>query len=350
MPLPHIFYSESFLNHQTLGHPESPERLKSILKTLDNHNVLSRLSSSQPAEIDLKTLYTLHPREHVEHIKSFSKTAGNGQRIDEDTVVSEGSYQAAIQAAGSSIEMIDRLLKDKCQNVFSFVRPPGHHAMPDHTMGFCLFNNIALAARYAIDNYGLERILILDWDAHHGNATEHMFYEESEVLFVSWHQDPNWPGTGAIDDIGSEKGVGYNINIPLPIGYGKHSLLKTFDELIVPISNIYKPQLILVSAGYDSHYADPLTQMGATANVFGVLTEKVMQLADRWCDGRVGFMLEGGYHLSGLSYSVLSTVLTLINEQATAVDEPTIESDDCDESQLNELIVTIKQTQPLFKI
>lgn len=351
MPQPLLFYSAQFLEHQTAGHPESPDRLRHILNTLDQADLFSRLPRKEPDPIDLALLYRLHDPEYVHMLERFSREAGEvGQRIDEDTVVSTGTYPAALKAAGAAVDMTRAILDGPYTTAFSLVRPPGHHAMPTHTMGFCMFNNVALAALYALEVMRLKRVLILDWDAHHGNATEHMFYQDPRVLFVSWHQHLNWPGTGAVTDMGVGAGYGYNVNIPLPRGSDNGDYLTSFETLVTPLAARFQPELILVSAGYDAHHADLLSHMGLNATGFSLLTEQVMKLADRHCSGRAGFILEGGYHTHALALSVLGSFQTLMQEQAVPVKEPFMSPTPVvTHETLHELLAQISQLQPLLR-
>jgi acetoin utilization deacetylase AcuC-like enzyme len=348
MSRPLLFYSEDALKHQTLGHPESPLRLESILRRLRDVRLWQDLPHRVPQPIAQTTLLGIHDAAYVHLLERFCSSAGEGQRIDENTVVSEGSYRAALLAGGAAVEMVDAMLAGECQTAFSLMRPPGHHAMPAHTMGFCLFNNIALAARRALEQ-GLQRVLILDWDAHHGNATEHMFYKDPRVLTVSWHQTPNWPGTGAMEDMGNGPGYGTNVNLPMPKGYGNTEYLRTFQEIIVPLADAYKPELILVSAGYDAHLADLLTDMGLTAGGFSALTEEVMKLAERWTKGKAGFILEGGYNVSALAASVEGTLQTLVQEQIVIPEEPFLPLNiNNNPDKVTQMIDKIKMIQPLL--
>ena len=201
MKPPFLFYSRDFLDHLTAGHPESPERIRSVLQGLDTHHLLSKLKQVEPPKLADALLYRIHSPHYIQRFAQFSAQAGQGQRIDEDTVVSTGSYPAAQKAAGAAVSMVDALLSGQCDTAFALVRPPGHHAMPHYLMGFCFFNNIALAALHAIEQHQLTRVAIIDWDAHHGNGAEAIFYNDPRVFTVSWHQDPNWPGTGHIDEV-----------------------------------------------------------------------------------------------------------------------------------------------------
>lgn len=352
MTKPLLFFSEACLAHHDPAHPdphpESPLRLKSIISRLEQHGLWHILPRQTPHPITRDVLLSLHDPAYVEMLERFCTSAGKGRRIDENTLVSEGSWQAALLAAGAAVEMVDALLEDKAQTAFCLIRPPGHHAMPTHTMGFCLFNNIALAARRALEQ-GVKRILILDWDAHHGNATEHMFYQEPRVLFISWHQFPSWPGTGAMEALGAGAGYGTNVNIPMPLKYGDREYLRTFAELVIPLADAYKPELILVSAGYDAHHADLITDMGLTASGYAQLTEEVMKLAHRWTGGKVGFVLEGGYHLTALAACVEGTLDTLLQEQSVVPEEPfTPLALEYDPQILTELIEKIRLIQPLL--
>lgn len=349
MKSPWIYYSDTYLNHQTDGHPESPERLKRILWQLDQSNLWKHLHRETPRAIDRDILLRLHSETYLHELEAFCKASGSGRRIDEDTIASQGTFAAAMEAAGSAIEMTDALLSDRCDTAFSFVRPPGHHAMPSHTMGFCFFNNVALAAIYAIERLGLKRVAILDWDAHHGNGTEHMFYADPRVLFVSWHQDPNWPGTGAITDIGEGAGIGFNINIPLPKGSGDQVFLNTYQTLVAPALAKFKPELILISAGYDAHHADILTQMGLTATGFGQLTEEILKQAEALCHGKVGFLLEGGYNVHALANSVASTLETVLHQEARPFAESLGQAPETDPAMLGPIITQIKTVQTLLK-
>jgi len=241
--------------------------------------------------------------------------AGGGW-LDPDTVVSPGSYKAALYAAGANLVAVEAILAGQATAAFCLVRPPGHHACPERAMGFCLFNNIAVAARYAQDKHGLERILIADFDAHHGNGTQEAFYEDDRVLYFSTHQYPLYPGTGDWDETGAGPGRGFTVNVPLPPGTGDDGCLRAYEEILLPIARRYRPQLILVSAGYDAHWADPLTSMNLSITGYGRLAALLKSLADEVCSGRLVFTLEGGYHLDVLSYGILATLRSLAGDTA----------------------------------
>ena len=320
MKAPWLFYSRDFLGHLTAGHPESPERLHQILQSLDQRGLLSQLTQVEPQRLNEDFIYRIHSPHYVNRFAHFSAQAGQGQRIDEDTVVSTGSFPAAQKAAGAAVDMVDALLSDRCDTAFGLVRPPGHHAMPHYLMGFCFFNNIALAALHALEQHQLTRVAILDWDAHHGNGAEAIFYMDPRVFTVSWHQDPNWPGTGHINDAGAGVGLGFNLNIPLPKHAGLPAFLSSFEQVVAPALRDYQPQLILVAAGYDAHHADVLTEMNMDASGFAQLTAAIMDLSTK-LGCKTGFLLEGGYHLEALSNSVAATLDTLLHQEARPFSE-----------------------------
>lgn len=349
MKTPWLFYTDSFLGHQTGGHPESPERLRAILRQLEASDLRRHLIEKTPRPVERALLERLHAPDYLDGLAAFCLGSGSGRRVDEDTIASTGSYTAALDAAGAAVDMTEALLSDACDTAFSLVRPPGHHAMPQHTMGFCFFNNVALAALWALERGGLERVAILDWDAHHGNGTEHIFYRDPRVLFVSWHQDPNWPHTGHVDDIGEGPGRGYNLNIPLPKGSGDAAFLSTYQTLVAPALEKFRPQLILVSAGYDAHHADILTEMGLTATGFGQLTEAVMRSAETLCGGKAGFLLEGGYHVQALANSAAATLETLLQQQARPFAEQLGLPPAARDAALERLIERIQTIQPLLQ-
>lgn len=348
MKTPFLFYSRDFLNHLTAGHPESPERLRTILNRLDEYQILSKLQQVEPTQLENTLLYRIHSPHYVQRFAQFSAQAGQGQRIDEDTVVSTGSYPAAQKAAGAAVDMVNALLDDQCDTAFALVRPPGHHAMPHYLMGFCFFNNIALAALHGIEQHQLTRIAILDWDAHHGNGAEAIFYNDPRVYTLSWHQDPNWPGTGPIEATGAGPGKGFNLNIPLPKGSGRTAFLETFQALVAPVLRDYGPQLILVAAGYDAHHADTLTEMGMDASDFAELTAAILSLSHE-INCKTGFLLEGGYHLEALSNSVTATLMTLLHQEAKPFKESFLTQSRHPEPSVTSLITKIQAQHPYFQ-
>lgn len=298
--------SRIFLEHETGDHPERPARLEAILRYLERTGRLDDRRLVEPDPADEETIALVHDRAYIEELRAFA--ARGGGWLDADTVVSPRSFDVARLAVGAAVTAVELVLRSEAPRAFALVRPPGHHAEPDRGMGFCLFNNIAVAAAWALQRHGLERVAIIDWDVHHGNGTQAAFYRTDRVLFVSIHQWPLYPGTGRADEIGEGQGRGYTLNIPLPPRSDDAAYLRAFDEQIEPRVRAYRPQLLLVSAGYDAHYADPLAAMAVTEQGFGAMAGRVLAWAREWCDGRLVLVLEGGYNLSALASSVAATL------------------------------------------
>jgi acetoin utilization deacetylase AcuC-like enzyme len=232
--------------------------------------------------------------------------------LDQDTATSERSYEAALLAAGAVIEGVDLLVDGTIDNGFALVRPPGHHAERDRSMGFCLFNNVAVAAFHATNSHGLERVMIIDWDLHHGNGTQFSFYNSDEVLYLSTHQYPYYPGTGGLQEVGIDQGEGYTVNVPLPGGFSDTDYAAIFNDIVIPVGKAYKPELILVSAGFDIYHGDPLGSMSVGPAGFAYMTRALVELAEEICDGRLLVTLEGGYNLKGQRDGALAVLSELL--------------------------------------
>ena len=295
------------LRHDTGAHPERIERMVAIERELSAHDWLGFERVTSPA-IDRALLETVHPAEYVASIERAC--AKGGGFLDLDTVVSSDSFEAALHAAGGAVHMVERLLDGTAPYGFSAHRPPGHHATRARAMGFCLFNNVAVAARYALDARGLERVMILDWDVHHGNGTNDIFHESDEVLFVSVHQHPLYPGTGPAGDVGSGKGRGFTVNLPVRPGADDRVFCSLVDRVAVPLAREFEPQLVLISAGYDAHFADPLGQCGVTEEGYAAMTRSMRWVGEE-LEAPVGCVLEGGYALDALARSVAATLAAL---------------------------------------
>ena len=302
-----IFTDPLFMEHDPgFGHPESPDRLQVIYEMLEQPEQRDRYLRPACPPADDETLALNHTKPHIQRVVATDgKTFAS---LDPDTSTSPQSHAAARRAAGATVEAVRMVTSGEADNAFALVRPPGHHAEGDHTSGFCLFNNIAIAAHYAIKHLGLERILIVDWDLHHGNGTQHSFYDTDQVLYFSSHQYPYFPGTGSLGETGIGAGEGYTINVPLPGGQDDQAYARIFNELLIPVARAYKPELILVSAGFDISLGDPLGLMSVSNDGFAYLTGVLQTLADELCQGRLVLTLEGGYDLDGLSSGV-ATVL-----------------------------------------
>jgi acetoin utilization deacetylase AcuC-like enzyme len=307
MVAPVLFHHPSSLEHDTGGHPESARRIVAIERALVERDWLGwdvRLSPAASRE----TIATVHPMRHVERIEALC--ARGGGMIDMDTVVSARSFEAAQHAAGGCVALVDALMGGSPEAPAvgaSLHRPPGHHAEPAQAMGFCLFDNIAVGAQHALDVHGARRVLIFDWDVHHGNGTNAIFHARDDVLFCSIHQSPLYPGTGPASDVGSGHGEGFTVNMPVPAGSGDDVFLSHVAHVVVPLARAYAPDLVLVSAGYDAHADDPLASCTVTDAGFAGMAALMRALADE-LGVALGIVLEGGYALDALSRSLVATL------------------------------------------
>ena len=294
----------SSFEHETGHHPEQPARISAIERELSQRDWLG-FERTQSSPVDPEVLTQVHPPAYVEAIEHAA--ASGGGYIDADTVISPGSYEAARHAAGGAVQLVDLLLDGQADAVFSAHRPPGHHATRDQAMGFCLFNNVAVAAAFALRQRGLERVMVVDWDVHHGNGTNDIFHSSDQVLFTSIHQWPFYPGTGPAGDFGSGDGLGYTVNLPVPRGAGDGVFRSLIDHVVGPLAREFKPQLVLVSAGYDAHQEDPLGECTVTDAGFAAMTRSMVGIC-RALTAPLGFVLEGGYGLGALGRSVAATI------------------------------------------
>ena len=306
-----LLYDQVYLKHSTgAGHPERPERLSAILDRLRRVGLLAELTRITPRAADLRWLTTVHGRAYVQRVEA-SCLAGLGHVGPADAPVGPESYAAAVTAVGGVLAAVDAVMEGRLRNAFCAVRPPGHHALPEKAMGFCLFNTVAIAAKYIQQRAGLARVLIVDWDVHHGNGTQAVFYGDPGVFYFSIHQSPFYPGTGAADERGVGDGLGSTLNVPLPAGTSDATLQAVFEGQLTPAALTFAPDFVLVSAGFDAHEDDPLGQMSVTPEGFASLTRVVKSIADQCCGGRLVSVLEGGYHLEGLAASVEAHVREL---------------------------------------
>jgi acetoin utilization deacetylase AcuC-like enzyme len=297
---------EIYLRHRMPeGHPERVARLERLLQLAARPDefgvrVIPATRRATPEELAL-----VHDRDYVNIIAG---AAGRSLMLDPDTYMCPDSYEVACHAAGGVLDLVDRVMAGELDNGFAAVRPPGHHAESDHAMGFCLFNNIAIAAAYALAKHGLKRVLIVDWDVHHGNGTQWTFWEEPRVLFVSLHQYPFYPGTGAADETGGKRAPGLTVNVPLEAGCGDAEYAAVFRHVVRPVATAFAPELVLVSAGFDAHAADPIGDMRVTDAGFDAMAADVLDIARESAGGRCIAVLEGGYDLDALE-SCTATVL-----------------------------------------
>lgn len=305
--------------HTLAGHPENRGRLAATMRLLREDGILTRLRAIPVTPVSLERLQLVHPRTYIEHVARMARSGGG--HLDPDTYVVAGSYDAALAAVGAAVNLVAAVLTGEVRNGMSLMRPPGHHALPTRAMGFCLFANVAVAARVAQREFGVERVLIVDWDVHHGNGTEAIFDEDPTVAFFSTHQYPFYPGTGAAHSIGRGPGRGTTLNVPLPAGVGDEGYEQVFESLLAPFARRFRPDLILVSAGYDAHWRDPLAMEQLSLAGYASLTRRVRALADELCQGRLVVVLEGGYDLEVLAHAVLNT-LRLLDDPTAAVSDP----------------------------
>ncbi len=270
--------------------PENPDRILPLFHYTKNATWLKKLPSRMA---EFEVLLLIHDENYIKEIKELSKKGG---RLSLDTWIPKGGYEIAALAVGCCIEAVESVLEERIKKVFVIVRPPGHHAQRNEGKGFCIFNNVAIAAKYAIEKGGLRKVLIVDWDVHHGNGTQEAFYLDPKVLYFSIHQHPLFPETGYFDEIGEGEGKGYTINVPLPLGCNDSDYGNIFRHILLPVMEEFQPQLILVSAGFDPHHLDPLGEMHLTERGFWRLGDLLIKKAEEICEGKIIFVLEGGHH------------------------------------------------------
>ena len=311
MSAPVYLRHPSSLDHDTGAHPERAARIPAIEGEMEARGWCGFERQEAPAA-DLEVVHAVHPPEHVAAMAALS--ARGGGFIDVDTVTSAGSYEAALHGAGGAARMADLLMTGAAPAAFCGLRPPGHHATADRAMGFCLFNNVAVAARRALDAHGAQRVLVFDWDVHHGNGTNDVFHATPEVLFVSIHESPLYPGTGPASDVGSGPGEGHTVNVPVPGGTGDAAWRSLVDHVVVPLARLYEPRLVLVSAGFDAHAEDPLASCRVTEEGFAAMAGSVRRLAAD-LEVPLGIVLEGGYALDALAASAAACVGALAGER-----------------------------------
>jgi acetoin utilization deacetylase AcuC-like enzyme len=305
-------YDDIYLRHQTgAGHPERPERLTAIVDQLQRDGLLGDLLRLKPVAAAPDSIAAVHTVEYVEHVRR-SCQSGTAYLDSADTPVCRDSYEVALVAAGGVQAAIDAVMEGKVRNAFCAIRPPGHHALKDKAMGFCLFNNVAIAARYIQQKHKLAKVLIVDWDVHHGNGTQAIFYDDPTVFYFSVHQSPFYPGTGSVEERGQGKGLGSKLNAPLPAGSDDAEYRKVFEQQLQPAAAAFKPDFVLISAGFDSGRNDLLGRMKLTPEGYAALTRIVKGIAGQYSHGRLVSVLEGGYNLETLAASVAAHLRVLM--------------------------------------
>jgi acetoin utilization deacetylase AcuC-like enzyme len=344
-----IVKDKRYLKHSAgIAHPESPERLAAIYEMLNNPSMAWKFKEIEPREATHKEIETIHTPSYVESIAS---TAGKRSvYLDPDTATSPESYEIAKLAVGGVLNAVDGVIEGRANNAFALVRPPGHHAEADSAAGFCIFNNIAIGAMHAILKHGLKRILIVDWDLHHGNGTQHSFYSDPRILYFSTHQYPYYPGTGSLQEIGQGKGEGYTINVPLRGGAGDASFVKIFRKILQPVALEFKPELVLLSAGFDTYFQDPLGSMRVTPEGFAAITRILLEIADSCCRGRLVAVLEGGYHVAGLTKSVKAVLEEMLDETHCPEEKLSSLEREVDEETNQVIKQVISRINPYWKV
>jgi acetoin utilization deacetylase AcuC-like enzyme len=323
-----------YLRHVAgFAHPESPQRLAAIYEMLENPIMSWKFVDIETREATHDEIMTVHSSSYIDQI---ADTAGKEcSFLDADTATSPETYQIAKLAAGGMCNAIDSVIDGEVDNAFAFVRPPGHHAEKDYAAGFCIFNNVAIGAMHAILKQGMRKVLIVDWDLHHGNGTQNTFYDDSRVLYFSTHQYPFYPGTGSVNEIGRGQGLGYTINVPLCGGAGDEDYVKIFRRILEPVALVFRPDLVLLSAGFDIYYQDPLGGMRVRPEGFGALARILLNIAEKCCGGKFVAVLEGGYHIQGLTKSVKVVLEEMLDEtnfsenKLSALEQKAGEDTDC---------------------
>lgn len=335
-------FDEIYTRHDFPRHPENARRLAAIMQYLNKQDILPQLTqiASRPATLD-ELMYGHHPT-YIEMVEENCRWGGG--MLDADTYTNTFSYEAASYAAGGLIELVTAVVKGELANGFALVRPPGHHALPSRAMGFCIFGAAAIAARAAGSDLGLERVAIVDFDVHHGNGTQAILNEDPDILFTSSHQYPFYPGTGAVNEIGVGPAEGTIVNLPLAVMTGDEGFKHLYGEVVFPIIRRFQPQLILVSAGYDAHWDDPLANIGLTLTGYHWLAQSLIDLAAELCQGRIVFTLEGGYNLDVLAPGVGNTFRALLGQ--TQVDDP-VGISPWAEPDVSHLLAALKKTHRL---
>lgn len=303
-------------DHDLTGHPEHAGRIRAVWQRLDDAGLSARMVRHEPVPAAHDLMAAVHTPAYLDLLAS-TEFYDRMKRLDADTYCGPESYAIARLAAGGTVEAVSAILRGEAHNALVAARPPGHHAMPDRAMGFCLLGNIAIAARAAQTLHGVGRIMIVDYDVHHGNGTEAMFYDDPSVLFVSVHQSPLYPGTGAMSDLGAGAGRGYTLNIPIAPGSGDENYAAIVERIIQPAAQRFQPQLILASVGHDAHWSDPLAGMRLTLHGYAQIARALTDLADSLCGGKIAFLMEGGYDLDALSYGMANIARVLLGDRET---------------------------------
>ena len=334
------FYPDGHSAHYETGHPERPERVETIRKALQEGSLWEPYLKLAPLDLDEGLIQAVHSPAYLNLLEMTCRRSGH---LDMDTYTTVASWDLAHRAAGGAAAMAASIWEGKSKRGFALSRPPGHHAMHGQGMGFCLLNNIAIAAEFLLKNYHISRLAIVDLDLHHGNGTQDIFWQRDDVFYISTHQAPFYPGTGRVEDIGAGAGEGWTANFPLPAGSGDTAFRAIMDELILPLLNRIQPEMILVSYGFDPHWMDPLGQLLLTADGFGKLVHKLCAWADSNCEGKIGLILEGGYDLKAASACSLAVV-------SATMEKPWIDPYPCPYTENNRWQHMFEQAKVLWNV
>jgi len=313
-----LVYDSIYLEHDTGDHVENSQRLVTTISYLEETGIKEKLTMLSPRPASMEELEMVHAPEYISSVKNKAERGGGW--LDPDTVMCPKSYEVALYAAGGLLTAVEAAMKGEVDSAFALVRPPGHHALRSRAMGFCIFNNVAIAAKFALSSFNLDRVLIADFDVHHGNGTQDTFYADPQVLYFSTHEYPFYPGTGRMEEIGTGEGSGTTVNVPMAAGWGDEEYLRAFNEVLVPVARRFRPQLILVSAGFDPHWADQLAMMRVSITGFAQMVMILKKLAAELCQGRLIFTLEGGYNLRVVASSIKAVFDVLSDGQE--IDDP----------------------------
>lgn len=306
---------QRYIDHHLPGHPEHAGRIQAVWRHLTDSGLIARMTPLEPQPVDEDLIRAVHTRDYLATLAWLDEHQQQITHLDADTYAGPKAYEIARLSAGGVVGAVNAVLTGQADNGLAAVRPPGHHAMPNYAMGFCILGNVPIAARYAQKVHHVERIMIVDIDVHHGNGTEAMFYDDNSILFISTHQSPFYPGTGRLNDTGQGKGKGFTINIPLPGGHGDASYAAVFEQVVWPAAERFQPQLILVSAGFDAHWTDPLASMRLSLTGYAHLTRELKRMAHQFCGGKIVFVMEGGYNLEALGNGVRNIAHALLGDE-----------------------------------
>ncbi len=343
-----IIYDDMFLKHDPgPGHPESPQRLKVMMRAIKKSDFLRKkvLKIRKPRQASLEDLLYVHSPAHIRRIEEISRRGGG--YITEDTVLNEYTYDTALMAAGGAIVAAEAVVKREARNAFALIRPPGHHSAFNRAWGFCFFNNVAIATRWLQNKKYVKKVLIVDIDAHHGDGTQETFYNDPNVLYFSIHQYGIFPGTGSVNEVGVRDGEGFTVNVPFPELTSDSAYEKAIDEILVPIAEQFKPDITMVSLGYDAHHMDPITLMGLTVQGYKKLVSKVIALSNKICNGKLTVVLEGGYNLEILPKVFLATISAMTGEEVV-LEEDKFGVSDAEQKMAFQIIDRVKEVMSRY--